>query len=404
MVRVRRVVPILLLTLALPAFSAEKKAPAAKPATSKKARTASTASTRPPRNLHKVGDHWTPYNPPDPSTYPPSSKTYKIVRGDTLWALGAKFYGNAYLWPQLWESNTWVTDAHWIYPGDTLLVAGETGAATASTGTGGTTTVHPEVTPQAGTPEGTAMTAQAGPVLGPPVPLGGEADIFCYGYIGDPDEPMPNSVASFEDVETKYLPGAKRQDMGAAVPDIIFIDGGTSSGIVAGETYIIVSRGELVTNPHTKAVIGRQYGYQAQVKILCATETRATAIVSQSCQDIRVGDRLKPLPSVPIPLVRIAALPTVCDPPSGRTTGFIVKAKDYEYILGEGSLVEVNLGKDEMVQPGDFLTVFRDSTVPGAPRQLLGEIGVLTAENHTATAKIVRMRYSMEVGDRVELK
>jgi hypothetical protein len=192
--------------------------------------------------------------------------------------------------------------------------------------------------------------------------------------------------------------------MGVAVPDIVFVDGGTSTGVVAGETYIVVGRGSLVVNPRTKENIGRQYIYRGQVKILCATDTKATAIVSQSCQDIRVGDRLKPLPVVPIPLVRIAAMPTVCDPPSGRTTGYIVQAKDFQYTLGEGSLVEVNLGKDELVQPGDFLTVFRDSPVPGQPRELLGEIGVLTAENHTATAKIVRMRYSMEVGDRVELK
>jgi LysM repeat protein len=403
MVSVRRVVPILLFTMALPAFSAEK-APTPKPVSAKKIRSKSTSSTRPPRHLHMVGDHWTPYNPPDPSTYSPTSKVYKIVRGDTLWALGAKFYGNAYLWPQLWESNTWVTDAHWIYPGDSLLVEGETGASTTASSAASTTSVHPELTPQPESTSGAAMTAQAGPVLGPPVALGGEADIFCYGYIGDPDEPMPNRVASFEDVETKYLVGAKTQEMGVAVPDIIFIDGGTSTGIVAGETYIVVARGEMVHNPRTKANVGRQYMYSGQVKILCATDTKATAIVSQSCQDIRVGDRLKPLPSVPIPLVRIAAMSTVCDPPSGRATGFIVKAKDFEYSLGEGSLVEVNLGKDELVQPGDFLTVYRDSTVPGAPRQLLGEIGILTSENHTATAKIVRMRYHMEVGDRVELK
>src|SRR5471032_2187434 len=130
MVSVRRVVAILLLKFALSASGAEKKVPATKADPPRKAST-TTSSTRPPRNLHMVGDHWTPYTPPDPSTYSATSKTYKIVRGDTLWALGAKFYGNAYLWPQLWESNTWVTDAHWIYPGDTLLVEGETGGTAA---------------------------------------------------------------------------------------------------------------------------------------------------------------------------------------------------------------------------------------------------------------------------------
>ena len=93
MVSVRRVAPILLLVMAFPVFAATKTA---------------KSSGRPPRQLHRVGDHWTAYNPPDPSTYPPSSQTYAIKQGDTLWGLANQFYKNAYLWPQLWEANTWI--------------------------------------------------------------------------------------------------------------------------------------------------------------------------------------------------------------------------------------------------------------------------------------------------------
>src|SRR5438067_993625 len=105
------------------AVTKKESAPAPKPA--KAAAKTATKSTHPPRELHKVGDHWTAYNPPDPSTYPAGAKTYTIKAGDTLWALGKQFFNNPYLWPQLWEANTWITDAHWIYPGDTLLVEGE---------------------------------------------------------------------------------------------------------------------------------------------------------------------------------------------------------------------------------------------------------------------------------------
>src|SRR3954454_17082511 len=110
MVSVRRVVvPVLLLVVAIPAFGAARK-----------------SSSHPPRELHRVGDHWTPYNPPDPATWPAGSKTYTIKRGDTLWSLAEQFFKNAYMWPQLWEGNTWITDAHWIYPGDVLLIDSET--------------------------------------------------------------------------------------------------------------------------------------------------------------------------------------------------------------------------------------------------------------------------------------
>ena len=62
MVSVRRVAPVLLLMVTIPLVAATK-------AKSKK----SESSSRPPRELHLVGDHWTPYLSPDPATYPPAA-------------------------------------------------------------------------------------------------------------------------------------------------------------------------------------------------------------------------------------------------------------------------------------------------------------------------------------------
>ncbi|MBW3671408.1 MAG: hypothetical protein KY432_07020 [Acidobacteria bacterium] len=64
----------------------------------------------------------------------------------------------------------------------------------------------------------------------------------------------------------------------------------------------------------------------------------------------------------------------------------------------------MNVGFEDALQPGDFLTVYRPNEFPDLPRLVLGEIGILTTEPHSATGKIVRMRYSMQVGDQVELK
>src|SRR5438270_5197019 len=148
------------------ATTAKKKeaAPAEKPA--KTAAKAPAKSTHPPRELHKVRDHWTPYNPPDPASYPAGAKTYTINPGDTRWALGKQFFNNAYLWPQIWEANTWITDAHWIYPGDVLLIEGEiaqqatTGTAT---GTGTTATGAGEAGQQTTAGGGAVGTALGGP-------------------------------------------------------------------------------------------------------------------------------------------------------------------------------------------------------------------------------------------------
>src|SRR5436190_17973766 len=238
MVSVRRVAPVLLLVAALPLAGAVK-------------------SSRPPRDLHRSGDHWTAYNPPDPSTYPAGAKTYTIKQGDTLWGLAQAQLGNAYLWPQLWESNTWITDAHWIYPGDVLLVEGEgISAAQAATGTTSSQETAGTTTTPAGTAAATSgqqgletvggkttfdvTKADALGGTASPVALGTEADLYCYGYIGDPNEPLPNRVAAYEDYQAFYDKGAIRQELGGSVGDLVLLDGGTATGLNPGDTYLVV--------------------------------------------------------------------------------------------------------------------------------------------------------------------
>jgi len=369
-------------------------------------------SSHPPRSLHRAGDHYTAYTAPDPATYPPTAKTYQVKRGDTLWALAQNFYGNAYLWPQLWETNTWITDAHWIYPGDVLLVEGETShtseataSGTTTLSSGGTTAEGEQTTATTATGSTAAPTADYYPAgSSSPVALGTDADLYCYGYIGDPNEPMPNSISHFEDTEVTYLKGALEQIDGALPGDLVFINGGTSTGLVAGETYIVVQPGTMVHKPGSKTLVGREYEFRGQLRVLCADETHARAIVTQACGEVLAGAKLKPMPQLPIPIVRIPSVTAFCDAPSNKADGFIVTAKDGEQALGIGTLVQVNLGKENQIQPGDFLTVFRASPITGEPRQILGEIGVLTTENSTATGKIVLMRRAMIIGDQVEIK
>ncbi len=392
MVSVRRVAPVLLLVIATSAFAQRQ-------------------TSQPPRDLHRVGDHWTAYNPPDPSTYPAGARTHEIKAGDTLWGLAQTYYNNGYLWPQLWESNTWITDAHWIYPGDVLLVEGEgqtTAEATTGGSTGGTTGAAMADSQNAFTPETAAdgsTIARAVTAPANPIALATESDIYCYGYIGHPDEVMPNYVESHEDVEVKYVPRTEPLIPGdAAEGDLIYVRGGPSTGLIAGETYLAVEPGDLVRHPVTGDVVGRHYDYVGQIRILCTEGGQSRAIVTQSCREIRIGARLKPLPQLPIPIARVPEVAAWCDPPSGRSEGYIIDSKGWDLGLVEGHLVQINLGADDQLEPGDFLTVFRASTRSDQPRVVLGQIGVLTTEARTATAVIMAARREMLVGDRVEMR
>ncbi len=366
MVSVRRVAPVLLLVIATSAFAQRQ-------------------TSQPPRELHRVGDHWTAYNPPDPSTYPAGARTHTIRSGDTLWALAQQYYGNPYLWPQLWESNTWITDAHWIYPGDVLLVEGEGGATAAAEAAGeGEATDRSAALAEGENVFGATQTEDGMTVAriqasNNPVALGTEADVYCYGYIGDPNEPMPNYVQSHEDYEIKYLPHASVEDPASAAPgDLIYIKGDATTGLVAGDTYIAVEPAEIVRHPATGEALGRQYDYVGQIRILCTETGFSRAIVTEACREIRIGARLKPMPELPIPIARIPDLPAWCDEPTGRMTGHIIDSRGWDLGLIEGTLVQVDLGRDDALEPGDFLTVFRPSPRADQPRVVLGEIGILT--------------------------
>ncbi len=45
---------------------------------------------------------------------------YTVRRGDTLWDVTGRFYGNPWEWPRVWSYNPEITNPHWIYPLDQL--------------------------------------------------------------------------------------------------------------------------------------------------------------------------------------------------------------------------------------------------------------------------------------------
>ncbi|HEX6101286.1 MAG TPA: LysM peptidoglycan-binding domain-containing protein [Thermoanaerobaculia bacterium] len=391
----RRVAPVLLLVVAATGAFAQRQ------------------SSQPPRDLHRVGDHWTAYNPPDPATYPAGARTHEIKAGDTLWALAQQYYNDPYLWPQLWEANTWITDAHWIYPGDVLLVEGEGAPRVAEGETGAMSPVTPRASGGEVSSSGftETQTTEGGiPIArmtneSRPLALGTESDIYCYGYIGDPNEPMPNYISSHEAVDVKYVPRAvPEMAADATIGDLIYVSGGVGSGLVAGESYLVVQPMEIITHPVSGRALGRQYDYIGQVRILCTEDGRSRAIVTQTCREIPIGARLKPIPQLPIPIARVPDMAQWCDAPTGKAAGYIVDSREWDLGLVEGNLVQIDLGRDEGLQPGDFLTVTRPSTRRDQPPVILGQIGVLTTEAGTSTAIVIHARREMLIGDRVELR
>ncbi len=51
-------------------------------------------------------------------------EVYRVVKGDTLWGISGRFYGDPYRWLDLWHNNPHVANPDLIYPGDCLIIRG----------------------------------------------------------------------------------------------------------------------------------------------------------------------------------------------------------------------------------------------------------------------------------------
>jgi LysM repeat protein len=46
--------------------------------------------------------------------------SHQVKRGDTLWGISQRYFGNPYNWPRVWAYNNQIQNPHWLYPGDQL--------------------------------------------------------------------------------------------------------------------------------------------------------------------------------------------------------------------------------------------------------------------------------------------
>ncbi len=371
----------------------------------------------PPRDLHIVGDHWTAWNPP--TDFPPGAEVYVIVRGDTLWDLAARYYGDGYLWPQLWEQNRYILDAHWIYPGDPLLIQVEVTSADEYAESVTEAVVPGDGEADLDDPYRGVLTADA--AAGPPVPLGAESDIYCSGFIGADELALPYALIGSEygalrpqlgisaggDLGEIFRTGVETTRYDLANGDVVYLDGGRAGGLTAGQVLGVVQPGERVRHPlNRRRVVGRYYDSLARVRVLSVQEDTAIGEVIASCAPVNVGARLRTFVAEPLPLGRRTRMRPLNFPVADATledAPAIVRSEDRLVSLGQGSLVYIDRGELDDVLPGDIFTIYRRND-PGLPPVVLGELAVLTVEDSTALARITESRYTVYLGDRLDLK
>lgn len=342
--------------------------------------------TDPPQPLHRVGDHWTPYDPP--LEIPEDVETYIIQPGDTLWNLAEIHLGNPFLWPQIWENNTYITDSHWIYPGDPLILSPvEVEEVVQEQGY----QEQPYVEEEPG--ESRIVESERKRVL-TPVPLGTTSDMMCFAKVFPTDQEFPLEILGTDDAKLKYT---------LSEGQIVYINGGTAEGVEPGSEFFIAHDHGIIKDEEG-IDLGRVWLLGGKLAILCAQEHTSTARITMACRSILRGNHLIPFEIVPIPTVLPASFDTICQESTGKISGTLIMAKDDLYSISQGTNVLIGLGKADGVEPGNYVRVFREETEDGSDYVLLGRLGVLETFDHTSNCKVLESIQEIHRGDRVELE
>lgn len=330
-----------------------------------------------------IAPHWSKYVYPD--SVPEGAAYHLIEKGDTLWDLSGRYLGTPYLWPQIWEQNKYITDAHWIYPGDPLLLpALDVVASSAGQGGEGMDDDEDAVAPASEAPETVLYS------------ISEEFTIFCAGALASSPEDQSFKILGSEETRLR---------MTFADRDIIYLNKGAAAGVRAGDVYSIHRPGSEVKHPSTRKHFGTRIDNIGRLRVILVHERSATAVIENACQEVQIGDYLKPNEPINVPLAVRRDPADRMTPPSGKADGYVVEIGLGGEAAATGNMVTIDMGSAAGIAPGNLLVAYR-FTHPGdaTQRYVLGDLAVVAVREKSATAKVVYSTDVIEAGDRVELR
>jgi hypothetical protein len=280
--------------------------------------------------------------------------------------------------------------------------------------------------------------------------------LYCAGYIRQQTlSHMPEIVGALEEQEQRrYGDG-----------DIVYINAGTQEGVKEGQTFqIIRPRGEVKgVHKQKRGFLGTYIQEIGQLQVFKVREKTSAAQITFTCDEALLGDLVAPVPERESPIQRADANLDVFADPSGKHTGRLMMAKDNRELITRNDIVYIDLGAEDQLKTGDYLTVYRplgtgnitrvdddemspnredgfqsnrlrgggfsgqanrakdekgDGSYRGGsitsrevklhrppmPRKIVGEIVVIDVQSRTATAIITRVAGEVHTGDWVEIQ
>jgi LysM repeat protein len=256
---------------------------------------------------------------------------YTVVKGDTLWDIAGRFLQAPWDWPKIWKRNPNIRNPDLIYPGDVIVLtydaSGRPWLSFESDYNPSSTRLSPQIRSR---PIEEAI---------PTIPINAIKQFLTQARVVSKQE-IDNAPYIVSFAEERLLGGAG---------DTIYVRAIDSNNI---DRYTVFRPGDALKDPDTDEILGYQTLFVADT-LLQRTGDPATLQLRKTAMQAIVGDRLLPVPEERIPLSYHPRAP------EQMITGHIIGVLDGVTQIGQFSVVTIDRGRSEGLEPGHVLAIYQ---------------------------------------------
>lgn len=259
---------------------------------------------------------------------------YVVIKGDTLWGIAKRFLKDPWKWNELWKANQGqIPNPNKIYPGDVLVLDKSAAEMRLKLLSMATVKLSPQV--------------RTAPTAAEAVPTIRAADI--EPFLSKPLVIVKNQLA---DAPRIVRTQESRVALGAG--DIAYVQGLNKD---QGRFWQMFRPGPPLIDPVSNETLGYEAIYLGEAKVNTPGEVTTIEIIS-SPQEVYAGDYLLPSPR------EVTLDGYAPHAPAKKVDARIIALYTELFETGPGSVIVLNKGSRDGLEPGSVLAIYRNLDAP----------------------------------------